>query len=176
MKGAACAGYHGNRCTLHSVGFQCRIPEPRFDIIAIFKGMFSVLLFLPSPPRDPPIHSVAWLHYPAKIAPFSQNVSWPWQRQPVRSHVVRQCCVQFISVLFWCRAFVENEWKLEVLLSLIYSSAIQPNKKEKKEKVHLTNLMIWNLNNYWRLFNFFRSYWCAGTWLSCIWCYTLITF
>lgn len=58
MKGAAWAGYHGNRCTLHSVaaavGFWCRtvFPEPRLDTIAVFNGMLSILLSLLS--RPPP--------------------------------------------------------------------------------------------------------------------------
>lgn len=77
MKGAAWAGYHGNRCTLHSVvaavGFWCRtvFPEPWLDTIAAFNGMFSILLSLFS--RSPlPIHSVVWPHYPAKVVPSSK--------------------------------------------------------------------------------------------------------
>lgn len=59
MKGAACAGYHGNRCTLHlmgvAVGIRCRIvfPEPWLDAIASFNGMLSILLSLPSSLKTP---------------------------------------------------------------------------------------------------------------------------
>lgn len=91
MKGAAWAGYHGNRCTLHSlaaaVGFWCRrvFPEPRLDTIAVFNGMFSILLsLLPRPPRPPSNSLCGMTALSCQSSPLSQDGSqpWGWRRLP----------------------------------------------------------------------------------------------
>ena len=79
MKGTAWAGYHGNRCTLHSMGaavgfFGAESSSPSLGLITSLSLMecspFSYLCPLLS---RPPIHSVAWPHYPAKIVPSKQQ-------------------------------------------------------------------------------------------------------
>lgn len=85
MKGAACAGYHGNRCTLHlmgvAVGIRCRIvfPKPWLDAIASFNGMLSILLSLPSSLKTPySLCGVTTLS--CQNSPFLQDGSKAWQQ------------------------------------------------------------------------------------------------
>lgn len=69
-------------CTqwLLRVGFWCRIvfPEPRLDTIAIFNGMFSILLSLPSSLKTP--YSLCGMTaLSCQNSPFFQDGSQPWR-------------------------------------------------------------------------------------------------
>lgn len=110
MKGAAWAGYHGNRCTLHSVaaavGFWCRtvFPEHWLDTIAVFNGMLSILFS-----QDPPPHSLCGMTaLSCQRSPLFQDGSqprgWRWM-QPVAPHRARRCCIHGVMINGFVRVF-----------------------------------------------------------------------
>lgn len=84
----------------------CRIvfPEPQLDTIAIFNGMFSILLSLPSSLKTPySLRGVTALS--CQNSPFFQDGSQPWRRrllqqQPIPSHRMRGCYIVWFS-MWW---------------------------------------------------------------------------
>lgn len=123
MKGAACAGYHGNRWM--SVGaaavgrFRRRVPEPLFDIITIFNGMFSVVFISALFSFETPL-------FP--FTPWRDHVILPkWSfslKMPVDhdsdSPSPHTWSVTFTSFLsYWGQAFLQNN---AACLSFSYKS------------------------------------------------------
>lgn len=119
MKGAAWAGYHGNRCTLHSlaaaVGFWCRrvFPEPRLDTIAVFNGMFSILLsLLPRPPRPPSNSLCGMTALSCQSSPLFQDGSQPRGRRG-------GCCIRGVMIMFSVERLRWNVARVLVLIGII---------------------------------------------------------